>query len=97
MPRRPVDPVGLAFAGVFVLEVPVHRQAEGGHGRAGLGVAQLGVTGQPAHDYDVIEHGLLPPQASLLTMMERMTLTLIRIRRSSSAGNAGSAEKVIRT
>ena len=59
-PGHHVDPVGGALAGVFVLEIPVHRHAEGGHGGPRLGVAQLGVTGQTAHDDDVVEHDGLP-------------------------------------
>ena len=38
-----------------------------------------------------------PPYSSLQTIMERITPSVIRKIRSSSAGNAGAAEKVSRT
>ena len=55
-PGNHINEIGGAVAGGLVLKVPVHCQREGGHSRPGLGVPELGVTGQTTHEDDLVEH-----------------------------------------
>ena len=54
-PGNDINEIRCLFAALAALEVAVHGEGEGRHGRPGLRAAQLGVTGQTAHDNDTIE------------------------------------------
>src|SRR5699024_8534392 len=56
-PSDNVDKIGLLFAGLPVgAEVAIHGQGEGSHRDTAAGTAQLGVTGEPTHENDVVQH-----------------------------------------
>ena len=96
-PGHHVDEVRALLAGVLVLEVPVHREGEAGHGDTGLGGAQLRVLGQAAHDDDMVQHTLTSAYSPLRTIIERRTPSVIPRIRSSSLGKAGSLVKLMST
>ena len=85
------------FAALAALEVAVHGEGEGRHGRPGLRAAQLGVTGQTAMITTRLSDIFFPPYSSLQTIMERMTPSVMRRIRSSSLGNSGALVKEINT
>ena len=55
-PRDNVDEVRLPLAAVTTAEITVDRKRKRRDGDLGLGITKLGVTGQTAHEHDVIEH-----------------------------------------
>lgn len=54
-PRCNGNPVGFPLSGLLVLYVPVNRQGEGADGNSALGMPDLWVSGQAAHDKNLIE------------------------------------------
>ena len=55
-PSHDVDEIGALLAGGLVLEVPIHRQGEVCHRHPALRLAQLGITGQTAHENNPVQH-----------------------------------------
>ena len=64
-PGHHVDEIRLLLAALG-LEVPVAGDGEGCDGGAALGAAQFGVTGQTAHENDLVQH----PGSSLLALAD---------------------------
>ena len=61
-PSNTINEVGFPLAAFLVGKIAVHSHREAGDSDTGTGPAQLGVTGQAAHDDNVVEHWITPPQ-----------------------------------
>ena len=54
LPGYAVDEITLPLSGGLVCKVPVYCQSKGRHSGSAVGLPQLRVTGQTAHNYDVV-------------------------------------------
>ena len=87
-PGDAVDEIGLPLAAVAPAEIAVDRNGEAGDTDAGLRGTQLGITGQTAHDNNVVEHIGTSYSARRVIRRRMMPSVMPRIR-SSSAGKSG--------
>ena len=95
-PGDAVDEIGLPFAAVAAAVIAVHRNGKACHTDAGLRGTQLGITGQTAHDGDVVEHYCTSYSGRVTMRRRRMPSVMPRIR-SSSAGSSGPLVNFIST
>ena len=95
-PGNTVDKIGLFFTAVTAAVITVNGQGETCYRRLGLGISELLVPGQTAHDGDVVKHSCAPYSARRVIRRRSMPSVIPRIR-SSSAGNSGALVNFIST